>query len=46
MVIGGVTMIGLDIYEEKEPLKVPTSNGWIYRPFVIVETKKNNLLNK
>jgi len=46
MVIGGVTMIGLDMYEEKEPLKVPTNNGWIYRPFMIVGTKKNNLLNK
>ena len=46
MVIGGVTMVGLDVYEEKEPWKTPTSNGWIYRPFVIVETKKNNLSNK
>jgi len=46
MVIGGVTMVGLDIYEEKEPCKTPTSNGWIYRPFMIVKTKKNNLLNK
>ncbi len=46
MVIGGVTMVGLDVYEEKEPWKTPTSNGWVYRPFVIVETKKNNLSNK
>lgn len=46
MVIGGVTMIGMDTYKEKEMWKTPTNNGWIYRPFMIVGTKKNNLLNK
>jgi len=40
MVIGGVTMIGMDTYKEKEMWKTPTNNGWIYRPFMIEGTKK------
>jgi hypothetical protein len=39
MVIGGLTMIGLDIYEGKEAWKRPTSNGWTYRPFISQSTR-------
>jgi hypothetical protein len=39
MVIGGLTMIGLDIYEGKEAWKRPTSNGWVYRPFISQSTR-------
>ena len=39
MVIGGLAMIGLDIYEGKEAWKRPTSNGWVYRPFIRQSTR-------
>ena len=39
MVIGGLTMIGLDIYEGKEAWKRPTSNGWVYRPYITQSTR-------
>jgi hypothetical protein len=39
MVIGGLAMIGLDIYEGKEAWKRPTSNGWVYRPFISQSTR-------
>lgn len=39
MVIGGLVMIGLDIYEGKETWKRPTSNGWVYRPFITQSTR-------
>ena len=39
MVIGGLSMIGLDIYEGKEGWKRPTSNGWVYRPFINQSTR-------
>ena len=39
MVIGGLAVIGLDIYEGKEAWKRPTSNGWTYRPFIAQSTR-------
>jgi hypothetical protein len=39
MVIGGLAVIGLDIYEGKEAWKRPTSNGWVYRPFISQSTR-------
>ena len=39
MVIGGLAVIGLDIYEGKEAWKRPTSNGWVYRPFIAQSTR-------
>ena len=39
MVIGGLAMIGLDIYEGKEAWKRPTSNGWVYRPYISQSTR-------
>lgn len=39
MVIGGLTMIGLDIYEGNEAWKRPTSTGWVYRPFISQSTR-------
>jgi len=39
MVIGGLTMIGLDIYEGKEAWKTPNGNGWTYRPFISQSTR-------
>jgi len=39
MVVGGMVMIGLDIYEGKEAWKRPTSNGWTYRPFISQSTR-------
>jgi len=39
MVVGGLVMIGLDIYEGKEAWKRPTSNGWVYRPFIAQSTR-------
>ena len=39
MVIGGLAVIGLDIYEGKEAWKRPTSNGWVYKPFIAQSTR-------
>ena len=39
MVIGGLAVIGLDIYEGKESWKRPTSNGWVYKPFIRQSTR-------
>lgn len=39
MVIGGLAVIGLDIYEGKEAWKRPTSTGWTYRPFINQSTR-------
>ena len=39
MVVGGLVMIGLDIYEGKEAWKRPTSNGWVYRPYITQSTR-------
>jgi hypothetical protein len=39
MVIGGLAVIGLDIYEGKEAWKRPTSNGWVYKPFISQSTR-------
>jgi hypothetical protein len=47
MVIGGVKMVGLDICVGKETRKTPTSDGWIYRPFMVTGSgTKIILLNK
>ena len=39
MVIGGLAVVGLDLYEGKEAWKRPTSNGWVYRPFINQSTR-------
>jgi hypothetical protein len=39
MVIGGLAVVGLDLYEGKEAWKRPTSNGWVYRPFITQSTR-------
>ena len=39
MVVGGLAMIGLDIYEGKEAWKRPTNNGWVYRPYITQSTR-------
>jgi hypothetical protein len=39
MVIGGLVMVGLDLYEGKEAWKRPTSNGWTYKPYIQQSTR-------
>jgi uncharacterized protein (DUF2126 family) len=39
MVVGGLTMVGLDVYEGSESWKRPTKDGWIYRPFISQSTR-------
>ena len=41
MVIGGLPVIGLDIYGKTEYWKRPINDGWVYRPFIIEIDIKN-----
>ena len=41
MIIGGLPVIGLDVYGKIEYWKRPINNGWVYRPFIIEINKKN-----
>lgn len=46
MVIGGITMVGLDTYNVNYVKKRPTTYGWVYKPVILEITPKIILSNK
>jgi uncharacterized protein (DUF2126 family) len=39
MIVSGLAVIGLDIYEGAESWKKPASSGWVYKPFISQSTR-------
>jgi uncharacterized protein (DUF2126 family) len=39
MIVSGLAVVGLGIYEGPEAWKRPTSSGWVYKPFISQSTR-------